>query len=518
MGGAEDGGTIRPSERWTMPFLAALPIGLLLAALVRWRWPAQRAGLAAYVLSLLLAASAFGAPAALLAQATAKGLALALYVVTIIWASGLLYSLLEACGAAAAISGAITSRVSDPALQALLLAGCAAAFLQGIAGFGVPVAIVAPLLVAAGLTPARAAAAVLVGHSWAVSFGSMAASYYTIGLVTGLPAGRLAVHLALTLSAPILVCCVGVICLAGGFAALRRTLARAVAVSLVMACVQAATAVYIAPQVASLLAGLSGCLVLLLGVGERGGPAPAREGPSFHIAFAPYYFLTVLSLLAQLPEVHGAFAHLRLGWGFPGGSTAWGHVVAPVRDYAAIRLVGHPAPLIVAATGLAGLALRLTGRWRRGALAVAWRRTVRQSAATTLAIGAMVAMALVMTDSGQTSVLAAAAVSLAGPAFPLIAPLIGAFGCLLTGSNTNSNVLFGAMQTEAALKLGLDPVPIAAAQSAGGSLGSAVAPAKVMMGAAAVDLKDRAGDILRLVLPFCLLALAIVGLTALALA
>jgi len=85
----------------------------------------------------------------------------------------------------------------------------------------------------------------------------------------------------------------------------------------------------------------------------------------------------------------------------------------------------------------------------------------------------------------------------------------------MTGSNTNSNVMFGSLQAETALALGISPLIIACIQSIGGSLGSAIAPAKVLIGSTLVGLAGKEGEVMRKALPYCLIIVFFVGLEAL---
>ena len=97
----------------------------------------------------------------------------------------------------------------------------------------------------------------------------------------------------------------------------------------------------------------------------------------------------------------------------------------------------------------------------------------------------------------MTHLLADGVARLAGPAFPLIAPFIGALGAFMTGSNTNSNVVFGGLQQHVAMLVSVSPLIILAAQTAGGAVGSLFAPAKVIVGCSTVDLGGEEGPVLR---------------------
>jgi lactate permease len=280
-----------------------------------------------------------------------------------------------------------------------------------------------------------------------------------------------------------------------------------------------------AAQIASVVPGLVGCGVAWLFLRRRrpaariaaraATPVGAAQNPrrpmSFHLAFLPYYLLIALTVLSQLPPVKEATGHLAWGLDYPAVETSLGYQVKKATNYAAIGLFRHPAPMILAAAFLTFAAFRALGRWRRGAAWAAARATYRQSLPTSVGVATMVAMALVMIDTGMTQVLARGVADVTGVAFPFFSPYIGVLGTFLTGSNTNSNVMFGALQTETARALGLSTVTLASAQSIGGSLGSSIAPAKVLVGTALVGLQGREASVMRKAIPYCLALVALVG-------
>ena len=119
-----------------------------------------------------------------------------------------------------------------------------------------------------------------------------------------------------------------------------------------------------------------------------------------------------------------------------------------------------------------------------------------------------------MTSTGMTELLAHGIARVTGVVFPIFSPYIGVLGCFMTGSNTNSNVMFGALQMETAMSLGISALIIASVQSIGGSLGSAIAPAKVLIGSTLVGLVGREAEVMRRTIPYCLLVVLLVGLEA----
>ena len=127
----------------------------------------------------------------------------------------------------------------------------------------------------------------------------------------------------------------------------------------------------------------------------------------------------------------------------------------------------------------------------------------------------MLVTALIMMDSGMVALLADGIARATGQLFPFVSPFIGVLGAFLTGSNTNSNVMFGHLQVVTAERLGFNQTTLAPTQSIGGSLGSSIAPAKVIVGTTLVGLNDRQSEVIRGALPYCLILVSLVGIEAL---
>jgi len=116
---------------------------------------------------------------------------------------------------------------------------------------------------------------------------------------------------------------------------------------------------------------------------------------------------------------------------------------------------------------------------------------------SSVSIASMVTMAVIMENSGMTETLARGLAEGTGKAFPFVAPWIGAIGAFMTGRNTNSNVVFGALQMRTAELLGYTIAIILAAQTAGAALASVMAPTKVVVGASTAGMAGKEGDVMR---------------------
>ena len=507
--------------------LAASPLVVLAGALLWLNRPAEQAAAAACALAVALALLAFGAEWGHVGIAAAKGANLAVFVLSIVWAAVFLYNILDRLGAIDAIGRHMAALSNDQLAQALIIGWGFSSTIQGVTGFGVPVAVSAPLLIMLGVPPIRAAAMSLVGHGWAVTFGSLGSSYYTLQLVTGIDEAVLAPHMAL-LFLPVTI--------ASG--ASSRT-SRAACERCCEACR------WWSSRAASWAARCTGsrwptrprsrrwpraCSApprswssprtpLLVGARRdetvtMAAPAEGTAMPPL-LAFMPYFVLIALSFGAQVGPVKEAVSGLRLALDYPGFTTGQGFTVAPADNYAAIGLLAHPAPLILIATAVSAAVYVATKRWRRGLVSGALKFTYDQCGATTLSVLAMVAMAVVMADTGMTVLLAQGIARVSGPFFPLASPFIGLLGAFMSGSNTSSNVMFGLLQVETARALGIGSVTIASVQSIGGSVGSSMAPAKVVVGATVAGLGGEVRGIFRLVIPYVLVLTLLAGIEAL---
>ena len=243
---------------WVTWLLAFLPILMLLSTILFFRWGAPKAGAVSWFTAVAVSVFVFGADARLLALANSKGMGLSLYVLLIIWSAVFLYNIVEKLGAVEVIGSNMAKVTDDRLLQCLLMSWCFSAFMQGIAGFGVPIAVVAPIMMVMGFPPAIAAATCLVGHSWAVTFGSMGAGYYTIQLITKIPGDIIAPWMAILFVVPIVTTGFAVAHIYGGIPAVKRGAPAIIVTSAVMGFTCWLMTVIGAAQLASLIPGLLG--------------------------------------------------------------------------------------------------------------------------------------------------------------------------------------------------------------------------------------------------------------------
>ncbi len=496
--------------------LAALPILVVLYLMVGRRWEGSRAGLAGWGAAVLVSVVYFGAGGLLLLVAWGKAVLLAIFVLYIIWMALLLYHVVNDAGVIGAIGRELPGVASDKPAQALLVAWVFASFLQGATGFGVPAAVVAPLLVGLGFAPTAAVVAALVGHAWAVTFGSLGSSFISLVAATGVPGALLAAPSATLLGICGFFCGLVVLWITGGTAAIRQRGLFLIILAVVMGVVQWALATVGLWTLASVGGGLAGLLVAI--------PLLARGGVGLRVrplleAFFPYAVLIVVIVVGQLLLLD-FLDTVEIAPTFPAVATSIGWETAAEQGRS-ISVFGHAGALLLYTSLLVFVWYK-----RRGPLAPKsaaeyngrsiLQKTWRGSIKPTIGIYSLVAMALTMQHAGMTQVLALVLSANTGSLFPFLSPFIGALGAFMTGSNTNSNVVFGQLQQQTALALGRSVAIILAAQTAGGAIGSSFAPAKVIVGSSTVPGANE-GSVLRYALLSGLAILGIIGLIALVL-
>ncbi len=515
----------------TLPFnalhwlLALSPIIVVLILMVGLRWGGSKAGPVGWLTAIVVSLAFFGATPELLAYSQLKGLLLTFYVLYIIWMALVLYNVVNEAGAIAVIGRAISYLTADRVMQLLILSWVFSSFLQGVAGFGVPIAVVAPLLIGLGFEPATAVVATAIGHSWSVTFGDMASSFQALIAATGLSGLELAPWSALFLGLACFGCGLAVAHAHDGLKALRHGLPAILIVGALMSGTQYLLATNDLWNLAGFVAGLMG---LLAGAGVARLPLyrsasnsqypiskDCAEGHlSLPLALTPYLLLIVLVTAAELyGPLHEVLNSVVIRIRFPELHTGYGWITeaGPGRT---ISVFGHPGALLAYTSAIGYLLYQRGGHYSEGAPQRITANTSRSAVPSSIGIASLVGMALVMDHSGMIYLLAEGISRSVGAAFPFFSPLIGVLGAFMTGSNTNSNVIFAPLQKQAAGLIGISVFVILGAQTTGGSLGSMLAPAKVIVGCSTAGLAGREGEVLKKTLLPGLLIAAFVGAAA----
>ena len=507
--------------------LAFSPIAAVLVLMVGFRWGGKKAGPVGWLVAVLVAWLRFGAGLEVLFYSQVRGLLLTLYVLYIIWMALILYRVVDEAGAIRVIGQGIARLTAEPTMQLLLLAWAFSSFLQGVAGFGVPIAVVAPLLIGLGFAPVVAVAAVAIGHSWSVTFGDIASSFQALIAATGLAGEQLAPWSAAFLGVACFGCGLAAAWVLDGWHSVRKSWPALAIMGTVMAAVQAVLAMSGLWNLAGFGAGLAGLATgaavarlpryrhaqqqeapLLEGAGKARRPMPLL------LALAPYLCLVVVVAAAELwPWLHEMLNEIQIQVRFPEVQTSYGWTT-PAGLGRTISVFGHAGALLAYVSLIWYVVYRWAGYYGPGVTRRILRQTVRSGVPSSIGIATMVGFAVAMDNSGMTQILARGLAEIAGPLYPLVAPFIGLLGAFMTGSNTNSNVVFAPLQQQAAGLLQISAAVILAAQTTGGSLGSMIAPAKLIVGCTTAGLAGQEGDVLkRTILPGLLIA-ALIGVLA----
>lgn len=502
-----------------MFFLAILPIIIILILMMAFHWKASRAGAAGYLAAFLIAWIWFGINLETLAYAHAKAVFLILDVLLIIWTAFALFRVVDEAGGIQVLSETLPFLTANKGLQALLIGWVFASFLQGVGGFGVPTAVIAPILIGLGFSPLNAVVIPSLGHSWAVTFGSLGASFNAMMAATGLEWQVLAGPAAILLGITGLLVGVSVALVVGGWKTLRGIWLPILLIGLSMSAAQYFTVSQGLWNIGGLIGGTAGLIVGIPLVWLQKGKTPDSQKIPWRkllISLAGYGVLISLTLIIQLiTGVNDILSQVKLGFVFPETITAAGYVV-PAGPGRQIYILRHAGMILLLSAASAYFIFKKVGWYKDGALGRIVKSTVSRVISSSLGITSIVMMAVIMQHAGMTDTLARGFSATIGWFYPALSPWLGALGAVMTGSNANSNLVFSALQLRTAEILGLPAALILAAQTTGGAIGSVAAPTKIIVGASTAGMEGKEGDILRKLLPIiCGLLLIISLLTSL---
>jgi lactate permease len=521
---------------------AALPLITLFVLLGGFRVTAWIAGLVALGVALLVSILVYDVPVGQSLDMGLEGAAFGLFpilwiVINAIW----IYNMTVKTGHFAVLRRSFARISDDQRIQAVIIAFSFGALIEGLAGFGTPVAITAVMLLAVGFTPMKAAALALIGNTAPVAFGSIATPIVTLAAQTQLPVEDLGAMVGRQTPFLALVVPLILVAVVDGARGVRQTWPAAMVAGITFAITQFVCSNYISVELTDLLAALVSTAFLvgflqiwsptehLLGPAAA-APQPAIAGASVHDAaheravhlrdqthdttrekieaYAPYMIIVVVFSLTKLVDPIEQFVfELSGGSGFgtpekAANGFAWPglDIVGATGDPPSAQTFGFsffdtPGTVVLFCGLLTIAALRIN---LRDALRT-YVETLDQLKLAIITVMAVLGLAYVMNLTGMTTTLGRW-IAGSGGLFAFLSPLIGWLGVAITGSDTSSNALFGALQVEAAKEAGLSPVLLASANSSGGVLGKMISPQNLAIGAAAVALAGKEGDIFRRVL------------------
>lgn len=512
--------------------LASLPLLLLIVLLGVFKTPARIAAPAALIAALIVGIAVFRLPAPVAFSGAAEGVVYGIFpilwvAINAIW----LHKVTELRGHSLALRTAFTRVTDDRRVLAILIAFCFGGALEGLAGGGAPVAICAVILMALGLPPIKAAAACLIADTSPVAFGALGQPIEVLATQTGLPVHDLAVMIGRQTPILALLIPLVLVFVVDGRNGLRDRWGVALGAGVSFAAVQCAASVFIPPALVDTVAAVvSG--VVTIGIarafdsarrvptvpsaqGERtvvtvgggnsvvppshgasveGSPVATAPGeqPRTFAALVPYLLIIAVVVIANLPGVSSLIDDVTTSFRWPGvevnGSDGGALSIAKV----SFSWLGAPGNLVLIA-GLLSLPVLGVGLPRAARV---WLANLVQLRWAIFTVCCVIALSYVMNLSGQTTTLGVWLAG-AGGAFPLVSPVIGWVGTVLTGSDTSSNTLFGLLQFTTAHHAGLSDVLLTSANSSGGVVGKAVSLQNLAIAAVAVGLGGREGVLFR---------------------
>lgn len=533
-----------------MAALAILPIFTVFVLLVLLRRPATRAMPVAYVVTVGLALWFWQMPLVAVAASTIRGVIICCTLMWIIFGAIALLTTLRESGALAVIRHSFLSVSPDRRVQAIIVAWLFGSFIEGAAGFGTPAAICAPLLLALGFPAMAACTVALIIQSTPVTFGAVGTPIL-VGMGKSLDAGVLEAAAAAGMTKDVLLHRIGIfaaiphaiagtfiplamVCVMTRFFGAARTFREGLGVwkfalfaGLAFTVPYLTLAVFLGPEFPSLLGALIGLAVVVPAArrgfllkkvvpwdfpprddwetqwsGSIAATSEDKPGPmALWRAWLPYLLVAVLLVLTRWPAL--PVLHLKERLTSDAVTLSWQNILG-------VKTISESVP-ILHLPGTIFMLVSLSTWWlhgmQPGRLTAAWREAARLLARPALALVFAVALVRVFIDSGLNDaspqlasmplVLAEATADLAGKTWPFFAPIIGALGAFVAGSNTVSDLMFALFQYGVADRAGVPHLVILGLQAYGGAAGNMITVHNVVAAGATVGLVGTEGALIR---------------------
>mgnify|MGYP000020469107 CR=1 FL=1 len=376
-----------------------------------------------------------------------KGCSTGLKIAAIVFSALLYYNMYRELGYEASLKEAFRGGERGGTLPiAVFFSG----FIESVSGFGITVAVTAPMLVMLGIAPLIALAASLIGHSWSVPYASIGIPTMVLASITERDVFTLSQYTGIYMFVPLVVTVIVV----GHLLELSlKEVLPALALTLLL------------PITSTLLGPLAGSVASLT-------------------CFIAYVSLVVRVQLGRVVRALSPYLVLS------------GALIL-------LNLAGLGNIVNVSVTICAlGLAYHLA---HRGNVVELVRHTLVKTWKPGLAIVLFTSIAEVSRGTGLMWELAKTIADVAGLSFVYLVPVIGAIGTYVTGSNTASNIIFAALQESYAEIVGYNPIVVLSLQNCGGGLGSMIAPSKIAVGASTLSGEKLESEALRITIRYVLI-------------
>ena len=513
---------------WVSALVAALPIAVFFILVGVFRMRSHLSGLIALATGLIVAIAGFKMPVTMAISASLLGALKGLIpIIVIVIAAVWLHRLMQATGRETDLRKVFSAvGKGDLRIQTMLIALCFGGLLEGLSGFGVPVAIVTALLIGLGFKPIKAAIIALVANTSPVSYAAFGVPITTAAaLMRGHHlnenAAEIARYVSLTEPAVALVIPFVLILLID-----RKNFRQLFPLALVMGLVeglgQFLTLRFVSFELGGVLPPIVTFLVVWLMVLIYRPPIPEEfltEKPNdlrigrIAMAVLPYSLvIAVLSLGRMVPLFANTLSatDLQVSWPALAGKVASADnpQVASHIGTVIIPTFSQPGILIATSAIITGIVFSLLheqGTYPLGAKRVlkelgAAIFSMRFSAATILEV---MALAYLMNISGMVLTIGTLLAS-TGTFFLMLSPLIGYLGTAISGSSTSANALFASLQETTALQIGLPGAFAVAVNTAGGVIGKLIAPQSLAIAAASMGAPEKEIELLREVIRWSL--------------
>ncbi|WP_127075604.1 L-lactate permease [Rhodomicrobium lacus] len=528
---------------WLSSLVAAIPIIFFFIALTKLRLKGYLAATITLLLAIGIGIGFYRMPVETAAAAGVYGFLYGLWPIAwIIIAAVFLYRVSVETGQFDIIRRSILHVTEDQRLQLLLVGFAFGAFLEGAAGFGAPVAITAALLVGLGFRPLYAAGLCLIANTAPVAFGAMGIPIIVAGQVSNIDPFLIGQMAGRQLPLLSIIIPFWLILIMDGVKGVRETWPAILVCGISFAVVQFFTANFIGPELPDITAALASlvCTSLFLKVwqprnifrfdarevaadGSTAVPLSVEPVARYTTgqvvkAWAPFLILTAFVTLWSIPAFKALFA-------------ANGPLVNTILSFHVpfLDMLVQKVPPVSAqpklldavfkfnwlsATGtaifLAAIASIILLGMRPGKAIATFGGTLKSLAIPIYSIGTVLAFAFVANFSGLSSSLALA-LAHTGPAFTFFSPFLGWLGVFVTGSDTSSNALFGALQATTAHQIGVSDVLLVAVNTTGGVTGKMISPQSIAIACAAVGLVGKESDLFRFTVKHSLALAALIG-------
>ena len=543
---------------WASTLIAALPILVLFTLLAGFKVKPHWCAIAGAATAVAVATVVFKMPVLLAASSFAYGVAYGiLKIAWIVLAAVYLYDISVETGQFEIMKESIAGITPDRRLQVLLVAFCFGAFIEGAAGFGAPVAIAGAFMIGLGFRPFHAAALNLIANTAPVAWGAIGTPVHALAAVSNLPESDLNAMIGRILPFTAVIVPLWLVRTMASWSETLEVLPAILVVGISFAATQFLWSNFRDSNLVDIMGGVVSiiCTVIFLHfwkpkriwrfdydreasvpatatsrkiADDMGGDWNAKEFDGY-VTPRKYPFATVAK--AWMP-----FAILSLfvfAWGYPSVKLAINKATTPA--FHVLQADGKPrpgapgwnwpylhnaisrsAPVVskptpeaarydfnwLSATGsgcflaaiVSGL---LLGLGPVALMKIFWRTLVRMRLAM-IAISFMLGLGFVTRYSGLDAVLGLA-FTRTGWLYPFFGTFLGWLGVALTGSDTSSNTLFGSLQRITSQQLGIDPILMCAANSAGGVMGKMVDAQSITIATAATEQVGNEGIIFRFV-------------------